>query len=72
MKKTDIAMIILIASISVFVAYLVAKNVFPDKTWTATVQTIQPIDSTIVDPSPEVFNDNAINPVVPVKINGRD
>lgn len=72
MKKADIAMIILIASISVFTAYLLAKNIFPDKTWTTTVKTIDPISSTIDEPSPEIFNANAINPVVPVRINGRE
>lgn len=71
MKKTDIAMIILIASISVLVAYFGAKSVFGDVyTGTAKVKTIDKIDSSIVEPSPDIFNKNAINPSVQVQING--
>jgi hypothetical protein len=71
MKKTDIAMIILIASISVLVSYYVAKSIFGDVySGTAKVKTIEKIDSTIVKPSPDIFNKNAINPAVQVQING--
>jgi hypothetical protein len=71
MKKTDIAMIILIASVSVIVSYFIAKSVLGDTyTGNAKVQTIEKIDSTIVDPSPDIFNKDAINPAVQVQING--
>lgn len=70
MKKTDIAMIILIASISMFIAFFVAKSVFPDTVWTAKVKTIDRIDSSIVEPSTDIFNKKAINPAIPVQING--
>lgn len=65
MKKSDIAMIILIASISVLIAYFVAKAVIGgDKAQTATVKTIDPISSEVAAPDPDVFNNNAINPTV--------
>jgi hypothetical protein len=71
MKKTDIAMIILIASISVLVSYFVARSIFGDVySGTAKVKTIDKIDSTIVAPSTDIFNSNAINPAVQVQING--
>ena len=71
MKKTDIAMIILIASISVLVAFFTAKSIFGDTyTGSAVVQTIDAIDSSIVEPSKDIFNKNAINPTVQVQING--
>ncbi|MEI7539698.1 MAG: hypothetical protein WCJ36_02940 [Candidatus Saccharibacteria bacterium] len=71
MKKTDIAMIILIASISVVVAFFVAKGVFGDVyNGKATVKTIDKIDSSITQPSPDIFNKNAINPAVQVEISG--
>jgi len=71
MKKTDIAMIILIATVSVMVTYFVAKSVIGDTyTGNAKVQTIDKIDSTIIDPSPSIFNKDAINPAVQVQING--
>ena len=71
MKKADIAMIILIASISVLASYFIAKSVFGDVySGTAKVKTIDKIDSTIVEPSPDIFNKKAINPAVQVQING--
>jgi hypothetical protein len=71
MKKTDIAMIILIASVSVIVAFFVAKSIFGDVyNGTAKVKTIDKIDSSIDKPSLDIFNKNAINPAVQVQING--
>jgi hypothetical protein len=71
MKKTDIAMIILIASISVIVAFFLAKSIFgATYTGSAKVKTIDKIDSSIVAPSSDIFNKNAINPAVQVQING--
>jgi hypothetical protein len=73
MKKADIAMIILIASVSVLVSYFVAKSVFGDVySATAKVKTIDPIESTIVEPNPDIFNSAAINPAVQVQIGGTE
>lgn len=70
MKKSDIAMIILIASVSVLLAYFVAKAIFGDVyTGSARVKTIDRIDSSVEQPSSEIFNSDAINPSVPVEIN---
>lgn len=70
MKKTDIAMIVLIASVSILIAYFVASGVFGGLSGSSIkVKTIDPIDSTIVEPSPTIFNKNAINPAVEVQIN---
>ncbi len=71
MKKADIAMIILIASVSVMVAFFVAKGIFGDVySGTAKVKTIDKIDSSIIEPSKDIFNKDAINPAVQVQING--
>jgi hypothetical protein len=73
MKKTDIAMIVLIASVSVLIAFFVAKSVFGDVyTGSAKVKTIDKIDATIIEPSADIFNKNAINPAVQVKIDGTE
>lgn len=72
MKKSDIAMIILIASVSVLIAYFVASSIFGGITGeSAKVKTIEAIDATIVEPSPDIFNANAINPAVQVQISGQ-
>lgn len=71
MKKTDIAMIILIASISILIAYFVAKGIFGNTANQAVkVPTISPISSQLTQPDATVFNSGAINPTVEVTIGG--
>lgn len=73
MKKSDLAMIVLIASTSVLIAYFSAKAIFGDVyNGTATVQTIDLISSDISEPSPEIFNDDAINPTIRVEVDGTE
>lgn len=71
MKKSDIAMIILIASISVLVAYFIANAIFGGSAVKAVkVDTMEAISSTLDQPDAAVFNSNAINPTVEVTIGG--
>lgn len=69
MKKTDIAMIILIATISVFLAFFAARSVLGDINRSAKVKTVDKIEADIQEPDPMVFNKDAINPTVQVQIN---
>ncbi len=66
MKKSDIAMLILIASVSVMIAFTVA-NSLPflklDESGVS-VPTVDPITAEIDEPDPAVFNQKAINPTV--------
>lgn len=69
MKSSDIAMIILIASLSVMVAFFIANSLpfLKVDTQNATVKTIEAIPDGIVQtdqPDPAVFNSKAINPTV--------
>lgn len=70
MKKSDVAMIVLIASIGVILAYFVAVNIsflkVPEKG--TEVETVQKITSDVVKPSEDVFNKDAINPTVEVLV----
>lgn len=70
MKKSDIAMIILIASISMVVAYFVVKSVpiFQSSGEPKKVATFEQISPSVQEPDPDVFNDGAINPTVEVII----
>ena len=62
-------MIILIASISVLVAYFAAKAIIGDTAnQSVIVKTTDEITTTIDEPDPSVFNSNAINPTVQVII----
>jgi len=71
MKKSDIAMIILIASISVLISYFIAKAVVGDvKDEAVKVKTAEPITTDVQEPDKTVFNSNAINPTVEVIIGG--
>lgn len=71
MKKTDVAMLILIASVSIIVAFFVARSVFGDVyDGSAKVKTIELIESTVQEPSAKIFNKDAINPAVQVYIEG--
>lgn len=69
MKKSDIAMLVLIASLSVVIAFFVA-NALPflkvDEQ-SAKVPTVEAVPAEIGEesmPSPKVFNERAINPTV--------
>ncbi len=70
MKSTDIAMIILIAAISVGAAYgLVSALPFlKSSSESVQVKTIDEYSSTMSDPDPDVFNKDAINPTVDITI----
>ncbi len=69
MKKTDIMMIVLIASISIVIAFFVTRAIFggaPNET--QRVKTVEKIDASVVEPSPQIFNSGAINPAYRVDI----
>lgn len=69
MKKNDIAVIILIASITLVVSYLIVKAIFGEpKGQQTTVEKVESISATLEDPSPQIFNKQAINPTIVIKI----
>lgn len=69
MKRSDIAVLVLIASISVIVAYFVANALIGSPTTESqTVRTTSTITESIVQPDSTIFNKDAINPTVEVVI----
>lgn len=72
MKNTDIAAVILIASLSMLAAYFIADALIgrPDS-GSVKVRTIDPITADVTRPDPSVFNKDAINPTVEVIIGGQ-
>ncbi len=69
MKKTDFAMIALIASISIIAAFFATSTLFGDMSGESLkVKTIESVTSEITEPDPAIFNENAINPVVEVQV----
>lgn len=72
MKKSDFAMIILIASVSVMVAFLVVNQIpalKPDEKGVK-VPTAEAIVSDVGIPDVKVFNAEAVNPTVQTVIGG--
>ena len=72
MKKTDIAMVIVIASLSVMVAFFVASSM-PFLKVSANgekVKTTDPITESLTSPDKKIFNSNGINPTVETVIGG--
>lgn len=69
MKKSDVAMIILIAVVSALVAYLVASLIFgrPSEA-SVKVKTADKITTEVVEPDERVFHNKAINPTVEVVV----
>lgn len=69
MKRTEIAMIILIAGISMGLTFFVARAFFGDAVKKeATIEVVPPIKKTLDEPSKLIFNDKAINPTVEVYV----
>lgn len=70
MKKTDIAMIFLIATACVLVAFFITRAVVgTPSSEEVKVKTIEKIDATVTPPDTAIFNKDAINPAVEVQIN---
>lgn len=68
MKKTDIAMILLITGLGILIGYLIASNItiLKPPARGIEVQTIREISPDVQKPDEAVFNRNAINPTVEV------
>ena len=64
-------MIILIASMSILIAYFVAKGLVGDvQNQSVKVKVAEPITAEVEAPDAKIFNSNAINPTVEVIIGG--
>lgn len=69
MKKNDIAIIVLIVSITLTMSYFLAKAIIGEpKAKNTEVEVVEPISSTVPQPDPAIFNKDAINPTVPIQI----
>ncbi len=71
MKKTDIAMLLLIVGVSLGITYFAGNYVMKNKGGgVAQVEVVDDIKPDIVSPSDKVFNKDAINPTVPISVSG--
>lgn len=71
MKKSDIAMIVLIASIGIAIAFFATRTFFSGAvSESVKVKTVDPMTSSVEKPDPTIFNANAINPTVEISVGG--
>ena len=69
MKNSDIAMVILIAAVSVVVSYFLGNAILGDPNNNVeTISYMDPISSSIEQPDVETFNPKAYNPTVEVYV----
>ena len=69
MKKNDIALLVLIVSITLVAAFFIVKAIFGEpKNSTLQVEKVDPIAKEVTPPSPAVFYKDAINPTVVIQI----
>lgn len=71
MKRQDLAMILLIASVSMMGSYFIANTIVGDASSKAvTIKTIDAINPEVDEPDQRIFNKDAVNPTVEVFIGG--
>lgn len=69
MKKNDIALIILIVSISLVVSFFIGKAVIGDpKNSPVKVEVVTPISADFKAPDPRIFNDKSLDPTQSITI----
>lgn len=69
MKKSDLASLILIISISFTLAYLIGNAIFNSPESRSTeVEFVNPYETEIITPSQDIFNENSINPAEQINI----
>ena len=66
MKKSDIAMLVFIAGVSMLSAFFIADNIPMLKVSNkgVSVDTVEKISDRVEEPSADLFNSDAINPTV--------
>ncbi|MGO3702248.1 MAG: hypothetical protein ACTJG2_03650 [Candidatus Saccharimonadales bacterium] len=69
MKRTEIAMIILIASVAATITFFAVNSLLGGKIkQTATIEQTEVIDREVAQPTKRVFNSKSINPTVEVYV----
>jgi hypothetical protein len=69
MKKSDIAVLVLIVSLTLVISFLLVKSLFGEpQNENVKVEKVEPISASLVQPSANIFNREAINPTVVIQI----
>lgn len=71
MKRTEVAMIVLVASLSMMLTFTLVQSIFGDMVkQSVQVEKATPISQDISKPAKRIFNEEAINPTVEVCVEG--
>ncbi len=69
MKRNDIALLVLIISLSLITSYFLLSTLMVKPSATrGSVEVVEPISAELTEPSEKVFNDKAIDPTVVIEI----
>lgn len=69
MKKNDIAIIVLVVSVSMIASYFIMKAIIGEPQSQSTkAEVVEPISASLDPPQAKVFNKDAINPTVSIQI----
>lgn len=69
MRRNDIAVIVLIVSVSLLVSYFTLSAIVGQPgAQRQSVEVVEPISAELMEPSKKVFNDEAIDPTVVIEI----
>lgn len=69
MKKNDIALLILIVSLSLIASYFLLSTLLVKPSATrGAVEVVEPISAELTEPSDKIFNEKAIDPTVVIEI----
>lgn len=69
MKKNDIALLVLVVSLTLVASYFILKAIIGDPSQnTQSVERVEPISAELPEPSKAIFNDQAIDPTVVIQI----
>ena len=73
MKRSEFITIIFIASVSMVLSFVLTQAIFGGSSnESVTVKSAEPIQTTIIQPDPDIFNSSVINPTYEVTITGSD
>ena len=64
MKKNDIAITVVIVVVCLFISYFIVNAIFANFKNQTKVKKVDLISKDVVEPNPDVFNKDAINPAV--------
>lgn len=69
MKQSEIFTIVMVAAVGMLISFVTLKSLLGDPDLkVVSIGTVKPVSSTLGEPDPEIFNEDAINPTIEVYV----